>query len=153
VCCPSTFRTRFPYYHNILIQVICLYLLEIFSFCFALADIISFSIRRVQGLARFMENGTTESDQLVLKYSRFFQPLNSMLFSDLQFAFNRSKRHEEATTSPAFSVKKLTASMPRRYSSLTTVCLLHLFESANDYNDQVSSAREAKNLTASMPRR
>jgi hypothetical protein len=40
VCCPSTFRTRFPYYHNILIQVICLYLLEIFSFCFALADII-----------------------------------------------------------------------------------------------------------------
>ena len=26
--------------------------------------------------------------------------------------------------------------MPRRYLSFTTVCLLLLFESANDYNDQ-----------------
>jgi hypothetical protein len=46
VWCPSTFRTRFPYYHNTLNQVICIYLLEIFCFCFALADIIYFQHSR-----------------------------------------------------------------------------------------------------------
>ena len=37
--------------------------------------------------------------------------------------------------SSARETKKLTASMPRRYFSLTAVCLLRLFESANDYKD------------------
>ena len=56
-------------------------------------------------------------------------------FDEFQFAFNRSLGHEEATTSSAFSVKNLTASMPRRCFSFTAVCLLRFFESANDYKD------------------
>ena len=39
-CCPSTFCTWFPYYHNKLNQVISIYLLKIFCFCCSWADII-----------------------------------------------------------------------------------------------------------------
>ena len=42
----STFSTRFPYYHSTLNQVICIYLLETFCFCYALADFIYFQHSR-----------------------------------------------------------------------------------------------------------
>ena len=52
VWCPSTIRTRFPYYHNTQNQVICIYLLETFCFCFALADIVYFLHSRLGEIHR-----------------------------------------------------------------------------------------------------
>ena len=75
--------------------VICIYLLEIFCFCFVLADIIYIQRSRLGKI-----------------HGKWYDRIGPL------------------------AVKNLTAFMPRRYFPCTTVCLLRLFESANEYNDQ-----------------
>ena len=72
--------------------VICIYLLEIFCFCFVLADIIYI-----------------QRSKLGKIHGKWYDRIRPL------------------------AVKNLTAS---RYFPCTTVCLLSLFESANEYNDQ-----------------